>query len=82
MLAAILNYLALCFWYALTALKSDWSQLYLFFVDVFIIYLASISLVPVFGIMGAIYAIVIVMGFHFIVGGITVGWVIAKRSIN
>ena len=54
MFAALLNYMAICFWYALTALQSYWSQFYLFMLDVCIITAASISLVPDYGIMGAI----------------------------
>ncbi len=82
MLATILNYLALCFWYALTALKSYWSQFYLYVADISIVYFVSVWLVPEYGIMGAIYAILTVMTFHFIFGGITVGFILSRRLGN
>jgi O-antigen/teichoic acid export membrane protein len=80
MYAALLNYMAICFWYALTALQSYWSQFYLFMLDVCIITAASISLVPGYGIMGAIYAVLLVMIFHFVAGGMLVGYKISERA--
>lgn len=80
MIAAALNYFAVCFWYALTAMQEYWSQFYLFVVDVCIIYVLSTILIERIGLIGAIYSVIAVMIFHFIAAGAMVTLKIAKSA--
>ena len=72
MVAAGLNYMALILWYTLTALQRFQIQVYFFVTDVIIVTLVSLWLVPQRGIMGAIIALICVMGFHVISSGVAV----------
>ena len=72
MVAAGLNYIALFLWYAMTALQIYKIQLYIFMVDVVLIFLLSLQFVPDKGVMGAVLALVILMAFHVIVASVTI----------
>lgn len=72
MVAAGLNYIALFLWYAMTALQIYKIQLYIFTIDVVLIFLLSLKFVPDKGVMGAVLAMVILMAFHVIVASVVI----------
>lgn len=77
MVATALNCVAMCLWYAMTAMREFKVQLPLFAGDVVIVAVVSVVLVPRMGIIGGAVALACVMTYHIVVGAAVVRFKLA-----